>query len=72
MLVKMSRRTCANTFISPGPTPLAAALTHRHSRIRAHLLHVGHGQIPAVHHKHVKLSKLLDVVDGNLETAPHF
>lgn len=39
------------------------------SRIRALLLHVGHGQIAAAHHKDVKFSELLDVVDGKLEAA---
>lgn len=41
-------------------------------RVGAAPLAVGRGQIPAVHHKDVKLSELLDVVHSKLDAALDF
>lgn len=56
--------------VEPRPSYCSShTCTQQDSRIRALLLHIGHGQIPAAHHKDVKLSQLLDVVDSKLEAA---
>lgn len=55
------------------PTPTIWSIIHdKHLRVRTVLLGVSNSQIIAVHHKYVKLSNFLDVVQSKLDASLDF